>query len=173
MVLQQKVAYLSIAAMNPELLHVWSVHLPLLGGAFMVLLLAVYALSGRSRAVAACAFAVGLAGSAGAPVVMGSGEAAFERFSNGQNAALADDAGAEAALQRHEAYAHSSGKLFYLVLVASAAGLIIVWLRPRWVAAAAAINLVLAVIAVGANLYAAKTGGEIRRPDFRVPSVTA
>ena len=149
-------------------LHVWSVHLPLLATAGMALLLVAYYLTGRRVSVAVCAFGIGLAGSAFTPLVMGSGEEAYETYQlAADTATFAHDSGFRESLERHESYAHNSGKLFYLVILASLGGLLIAWKRPGWLTWAVRANLLLAVIAVTVNLTAAKTGGEIRRPEFR------
>ena len=101
------------------------------------------------------------------PVIMGSGEAALERYADGPVSPVLDESAAYA-LKNHEDAAHTWGKLFYLAAVL-ATGLAAGW---RWLPRRAVAPLcwslgalVLACAILG--LWFAATGGEIRRPDFR------
>ncbi len=155
--------------MTPEYLHVVLVHLPLVGVGCMILLLAAYWVAGRSRAWALAGLLVGAVTALPTPIIMGTGEEAWERLKPGGEMAwvLASDGGAALALNRHEEVAHQRGKLFYLVLVVSLAGLAVAWRLPKYLPWAVGAALLIGVVAVVANVESAKTGGEIRRPDFR------
>ncbi len=123
----------------------------------------------KSRPAMLSGVLIALLGSGMTGVVMGTGEEAYERYEEGAVAAYLD-AGAEDALHNHEEMAHTWSKVMYVLLGVSALGLLIGWIKPKWLPAASQIVAFLCLASGIAGIAIADTGGEIRRPDFRDPA---
>jgi uncharacterized membrane protein len=150
---------------QPEHLHVMLNHLPVT----LILLLApllAAALISRNPAVFAVAFSLGLLGDLATPLVMQTGERAYDRFNAGQIQPPLDDRG-DIAMELHEEAAEKAAPFLYITGLGCIAGLLFLRWRPDWVRGCAWLVLIISLAAAGLTLRAATLGGHIRHPEFR------
>jgi peptidoglycan/LPS O-acetylase OafA/YrhL len=152
--------------MNPEHLHLLINHVPIHGLAFSMLVLLVGLLI-KSRPTQLTGVALVLVASLSIPFVMGSGEGAYESYrKDDPETARLDAASLEVAREHYEA-AEKGAKATYLLAVLAALVLVAARWRPKWFVSGSWSLVILAVLCLVLNAWIAKSGGEIRRPDFR------
>lgn len=150
---------------TPEHLHLALNHLPFLGAAFAIIpLLIGFFFKSRASMIAGLLIAA-LSGWT-TPLVMETGEEAYERYEDGPIAATLD-AGAEYYLEEHEHRAEAWSKVFYAVAIIATIAFILTLWQPAWARIAAIIVAFGCVAALAAGIWIAESGGLIRRPDFR------
>ncbi|NBT90974.1 MAG: hypothetical protein EBT50_09165 [Verrucomicrobia bacterium] len=136
---------------QPEHLHVMLNHLPVT----LILLLAPLLVAGlisRNPAVFAVAFSLGLLADLATPLVMQTGERAYNRF-NADQIQPPLDARGDIAMEMHEDAAEKA--------------LVFLRWRPDWVRGCAWLVLLISLLAAGLTLRSAVLGGHIRHPEFR------
>jgi hypothetical protein len=150
---------------TPEYLHLALNHIPFLGAGFALVPLVIGLFSGRRSAVLAGLLIAVLSGWA-TPIVMETGEAAYERYEHGPVAKYLDPA-AENAMEIHEHRAEDWAKAMLAGTVVSSLCLgMLVW-KPRWTRGLACVSAVACVLTLASGIWIAQSGGPIRRPDFR------
>jgi hypothetical protein len=103
------------------------------------------------------------------PLVLSSGEEAYERYEEGPVRSFLDP-NVKQALESHEDRAEAWSKVMYMSAIVSTLALgITVWCFSfgRYISIAAAIAC---LAALGSGIWIAESGGKIRRPDFRLPA---
>lgn len=151
--------------LTPEHLHLALNHLPFLGPGFAIVALVV-GFMGHSRAAIAAGLVIAAGSGWVTPLVMATGEAAYERYEKGPVSRYLD-AGAERALETHEHRAEAWSKVLYASAAVSTLALVAMWWMPGRARAVAAVAGVFCLAALGAGIWIAESGGLIRRPDFR------
>lgn len=154
--------------MNPEKLHLALNHFVFLFP-LAALVPLVLGLICRNKLTMISGLIIASVGSLLTGVVMGTGEAAYERYQEGPVAVHLDE-GAQAALVHHEEVAHKWAKVMYGLLLVTLAALVMAWWKPALLRPMVVAVVVLCVASVAIGVYIADTGGEIRRPDFRTQS---
>jgi hypothetical protein len=157
--------------MTPEHLHLALNHLPFLGSGIAILPLIVGIL-GRSKATLITGLALATIFGWVTPVVMSTGEAAYGRYEEGSVRVFLD-ANVERALDSHEERAETWSKTMYLSAIVSTLALgISLWRFSigRFVSIAAAF---FCLVAFASGIWIAESGGQIRRPDFRLSGIEA
>ena len=152
---------------QPEHLHVMLNHLPVT----LSLLIAPILIAGfiaKRHSVLAVAFALGVLAGAATPLVMQTGERAYDRFNAGQIQPPLDDRG-DIAMEMHEEMAEKAAPFLYLTGFASLTGLVLLRMRPGWVRGCAYLVLLISLGATALTLRSAVLGGQIRHPEFRPP----
>jgi hypothetical protein len=150
---------------QPEHLHVMLNHLPVTLSLLLAPIL-VAGLIARSHAVLAVAFSLGILAGAATPLVMQTGERAYDRFNAGHIQPPLDDRG-DIAMEMHEEMAEKAAPFLYVTGLGCLAGLIFIRLRPDWVRGCAILVLLISLAASGFTLRTAVLGGQIRHPEFR------
>lgn len=150
---------------SPEHLHVALNHIPFLGAGFALVPLAVGFFTRNRMAVFAGLLTAALSGWM-IPVVMGTGEAAYERYERNP-AARNLDTQAETYLEAHEHRAEAWSKVIYASAALSTVCLGLCFWKPGWVRRLAAPAALLCAAALLSGIFIAESGGLIRRPDFR------
>ncbi|MEQ9824549.1 MAG: hypothetical protein ABQ298_09210 [Puniceicoccaceae bacterium] len=152
--------------MQPEHLHLLINHFPIHGLFIATLVLLIGLWTGERRTQIA-GLVVVLLSSLSIPFVMGSGEAALERY---QDEDVIRSTLTEAGLdygQQHYDAAEKGAKLTYLLLILSALALLSLKFKPLWFGKLAWVVLIMSVFCLLANAWIASSGGKIRRPDFQ------
>lgn len=150
---------------QPEHLHVMLNHLPVT----LSLLLAPIIIAGliaRSHAVLAVAFSLGLLADLATPLVMQTGQRAYDRFNASQIQPPLDDRG-DIAMEMHEEAAEKAAPFLYVMGLGCIAGLVFLRWRPDWVRGCAYLVLLISLAASALTLRSAVLGGQIRHPEFR------
>ncbi len=151
--------------MTPEKLHLAINHIPIVGLACaLVPLLIGLVWKHKLTLLAGLLIAAICAGSI--PLVMDSGERAYERYKNGPINEYLDPDGI-AALEAHYERAETWSKVTYITALLAVIGLVLLVWRPHLVRWAAVAVLIGCLISVVAGIWIADVGGKIRRPDFR------
>jgi uncharacterized membrane protein len=150
---------------QPEHLHVMLNHLPVTLSLLLAPIL-VAGLIARSHAVLAVAFSLGILAGAATPLVMQTGERAYDRFNAGRIQPPLDDRG-DIAMELHEEAAEKAAPFHYITGLGCIAGLLFLRWRPDWVRGCAWIVLIISLASAGLTLRAAVLGGQIRHPEFR------
>ena len=153
--------------LSPEHLHLAINHLPFLGSGLALVPLLVGILR-RHRPTLLTALALVAVCGWTTPLVMETGESAYHRYESGPARPHLDPQAASV-MEIHEEHAETAAALFYLSALTSSLALGLNF-KPlpgarlsAWAAAAAAF------LALGAGVWVADSGGQIRRPDFRSP----
>ncbi len=153
--------------MTPEYIHLLINHFPIHGILLSTAVL-IGGLIAKKHAVVFSALLAMFVCSASIPFVMKSGEDAYYRY-EADPAVYHLDAEAIEIAKKHYDEAEFGAKATYLLAVISGLASIF-YLKRReqlrkwmWVVA------FLAIVCLGLNAWIAKSGGEIRRPDFRAP----
>lgn len=152
--------------MTPEKLHLALNHIAFLGAGFALIPMLLGCVM-RSKALILVGLGIVVVSGMVTPIVMNSGEEAYERYEEGPVSRYLDSA-AEEVMEEHEHRAEEWVFVFYLnTLVAMIT--MVVFARRQTVGYVALIPaMLLSVAAVGAGVWIADAGGKIRRPDFRV-----
>ncbi len=151
--------------MTVEHLHLALNHLPFLGAAFALIPLLIGLFTGSRTTLIAGLLIAALAGWT-TPLVMYTGEEAYDRYEKGPVAAFLD-AKAEHYLEEHEERAEAGAKVMYASAVVATIGLLAAARNARWTRYAAMASVALCVGSVAAGVWISEAGGKIRRPDFR------
>ena len=152
--------------MTEEKIHLVVNHLPLIGLFFSLIPLA-WGVIGNNASLLRVGWICLLIAGISTPVVMWSGEAAHLRYiEGGPVAAYIDEQGIQWA-NLHYQNAEKGAKASYLLILASIAGLVILWKKTAWARIAGIVSVVLGLLALALNVWIADSGGKIRRPDFR------
>jgi hypothetical protein len=150
---------------TPEHLHLALNHLPFLGAAFALIPLVIgFIRKSRSAAVSGLLIAV-LSGWA-TPLVMETGEEAYERYEEGPVVRFLDPE-AEAFLEIHEHRAEAWSKAMYASAVVCTLCLVLLLGKPAWLRPVSAVAAVFCLVSLFSGIWIAESGGPIRRPDFR------
>lgn len=157
--------------MNPEHLHLLVNHIPIHGLVFCTLSL-IIGLVLRNRLLIGVSTVLITLASLSIPVVMGSGEAAYERYEN--NPELREQVGEMGLDVAHEHYqdAETGAKATYLLILWGVVNLVFWKFRPQWFVKTAYAMAAMAVVCLLINAWIASSGGQIRRPDFRAKVMT-
>lgn len=155
--------------MTPEHLHLALNHLPLWGAGFALIPLLIGLVSGQKTTVLAGLVIAAVSGWA-TPIVMATGEAAYDRYEHGPVAAHLDSAAGQA-LEIHEHRAEDWSVVLYANAVAATLGIGFLFAKPVWRRAVSAGAMLFCAAALLAGIWIAQSGGPIRRPDFRVAPV--
>jgi len=151
--------------MTPEHLHLALNHLPILGLGFAVIPLVMGLLKNSREALFSGILMAMLAGWA-TPIVMESGEQAYERYEHKPISAYLD-VKSEDVMEVHEERAETGAK----VMVATAVLATLLWVlslfKPAWVRGLSAILVLCCLLSTGLGIWIAESGGKIRRVDFR------
>lgn len=155
--------------MTPEHIHLALNHFPFLGAGLALVPLLVGFVAGHRTTVVAGLLLAALCGWT-VPLVMETGEEAYERYNKGPVAGYLDPT-ADAALEIHEHRAEDWAVALYASAAVSTLCLGIVLWRPKKVRLVALVASVFCAAALGSGIWIAESGGAIRRPDFRAASV--
>jgi len=150
---------------TPEHLHLALNHLPFLGSGFALIPLAIGFISKNKNAVIAGLLMATLSGWM-TPIVMETGESAYERYEEGPIAKFLDPQ-AEQFLESHEQRAESWSKVMYASAFISTLCLGLLLWKPTWVRTTSAAAALLCLASLLSGIWIAESGGLIRRPDFR------
>jgi hypothetical protein len=154
--------------MTPEHIHLVLNHVPVIGTAIACVVL-VWGILRNQRELLLCGLVIAAASAWVTPLLMSTGESAYERYEDGEVAKYLDP-NAHTYLEAHEERAHTWSKLMYVTALLASAGLAAsLWRRnlARWSAIPVALSC---AISVAAGVWIAESGGKIRRIDFRGPS---
>lgn len=155
---------------TPEHLHVALNHVALIGLAVAIIPLAV-ALIRKDRGALLSGFLIVLLCGLSIPVVSETGDGAAERLVSGA-AGIQIDSSAAAFLHEHEERADIASAFVYIAMGLSAAGLLIMRIRPQHQYRIAALVLAVCIVCTALLVWTAEAGGQIRHPEFRPASVT-
>lgn len=151
---------------TPEHNHVISNHLPLIGLAASLIPLFVGVIL-RNLAVVRTGLLLAVVFGATTGFVMGTGEEAAERFEAGEVPHIEVTASDLAILERHDDDAHLAGKVTYGATAVAGLGLLLSFLKRPWTVGAGIASLLVNAVTVALLAIAAKSGGQIRHPEFR------
>lgn len=154
--------------LNPEHLHLALNHVAFLGSGFAILPIAIGAYL-RNRALWTTGLIMAIASGALMPLVMESGEGAYERYEDGPVASYLDE-GAEEALEHHEHRAEAWGWVLLANAGVAALATVLSFWNQRIGRIAAFVSIATCLCALFVGTWIAQSGGEIRRPDFRSES---
>lgn len=153
----------------PEQIHLAINHIPVIGLGVALLPLVVGVFRNKSYLMitglalaTVCAWCT--------PLVMATGEAAYERYSEGPIRAYLDSEVSEHLIE-HEERAEFWGKLMYLAAVMALVGLVVGIRKPALLRRMAIVAVVSGVVAIACGAWIAESGGKIRRVDFRDATV--
>lgn len=153
---------------TPEHLHLALNHLPFLGAGFAIIPLALGFFTNNKGAVMAGLIIAVISGWA-TPVVMETGERAYERYEEGPIAKFLDPK-AEIFLEIHEHRAEVWSKVMYASAVVATLCLGLLLWKPAWMKMLSAAAALLCLASLASGIWIAESGGLIRRPDFRAGS---
>ncbi len=154
--------------MTQEHFHIALNHLPFLGAGIAIVPIIV-GIALRSKATLITGLAIATIFGWMTPIVMSTGEEAYERYEEGPVRSFLDS-NVKEALESHEERAEGWSKVMYLSTIVSTLALgMSIWRFSigRYVSIAAAISC---LAALGSGMWIAESGGKIRRPDFRLPA---
>lgn len=150
---------------TPEHLHLALNHLPFLGAGFALIPLAIAWLT-KSKPAALAGLLIAAISGWMTPIVMETGEEAYERYEDGPIAGFLDPQ-TEAYLEVHEHRAEAWSKVMYASAVVASLSLALLLWKPEWVRATSAAAAALCIASLLSGIWIAESGGQIRRPDFR------
>ena len=152
--------------MTPEHLHLALNHLPFVGAACAALPIAA-GLIWNKKSVLVVGLVLATVTGWITPLVMETGEQAYERYKDGPIRTFLDPA-AETFLEIHEHRAEDWAFVLYISAASATIALAAtVWNYRvgRWISV---FSLTACLAAVTAGVWIAESGGKIRRPDFRI-----
>ena len=150
---------------TPEHLHLDLNHLPFLGAGFALIPLVIAWLT-KSKPTAMAGLLIAAISGWMTPLVMETGEEAYDRYEDGPIAGFLDPQ-AEAYLEIHEHRAEAWCKVMYASAVVSTLSLALLLWKPACIRAVSAAASALCLAALLSGIWIAESGGQIRRPDFR------
>lgn len=150
---------------TPEHLHLALNHIPFLGAGLALIPLFIGFLAGQRSTIVAGLLMVAASGWM-TPLVMETGESAYERYEKGPIASLLD-ARAETALEQHEHRAEAWAPVLYASAVVSTISLVLIFWKERWKRFLTFVCAAFCIASLLAGIWIAESGGLIRRPDFR------
>ncbi|MBP9865331.1 MAG: hypothetical protein KBC91_02885 [Candidatus Omnitrophica bacterium] len=150
---------------TPEHLHLALNHLPILGLGLAVIPLGLGILKNSREALFSGILIAVLAGWT-TPVVMESGEQAYERYEHKPISAYLD-AKAEDVMHDHEERAEAGAKVMVATAVLATLVLLFYFFKPSWVRGLSVILVLSCLLSAGIGVWIAEAGGKIRRVDFR------
>jgi len=151
--------------MIPEKLHLATVHFPMIGGLIAIFVLTVGVIL-KNKTALLIGLGITLFSFLFTGVIMGSGEEAFLRYSEGGNKSDVLSTEGLAMMKEHEAWTHNSGKIGYLSLFVSLVGLSVYFWKKKGLIVSSIVVLLTNAVFVGISFKAADSGGKIRRPDL-------
>ena len=151
--------------MNAEHLHLALNHIPFLGSAFALIPILIGILKKNKITMMSGLLLAALAGWM-TPLVMETGEDAYERYEHGPVEAFLDP-DFEDYLEIHEERAEFWSKILYASAVISTIALITLFRCEKYGRYMAMASAVLCLFAFAAGVWISLSGGKIRRPDFR------
>jgi hypothetical protein len=155
---------------TPEHLHLALNHLPFLGAGFAIIPLAIGFITKNKNPVLAGLLIAVLSGWV-TPIVMATGESAYERYEKGPIANFLDPQ-AEQFLEIHEHRAEAWSKAMYANAGISTLCLGLLLWKPNWTRSLSGIATVFCLVSLFSGIWIAESGGLIRRPDFRGDQIT-
>jgi hypothetical protein len=150
---------------TPEHLHLALNHLPFLGAGFAIIPLAIGFIT-KNKYSAIAGLLIAVISSWMTPLVMETGESAYERYEEGPITKFLDSQ-AEQLMEIHEHRAEAWSKVMYANAVISTLCLGLLLWKPSWVRTTSATSAVLCLASLLSGIWIAESGGLIRRPDFR------
>lgn len=156
--------------MTAEHLHLAINHIPFLGSAFAFIPILLGILT-KNRVTMMSGLLLAAVAGWMTPLVMESGEEAYERYEDGPVKPYLD-ANAEHFLEEHEETAETWSKVFYVSAVISTIALLILFRSEKYGRYFAMAAAVLCLASLLAGIWISQTGGRIRRPDFREPATS-
>jgi peptidoglycan/LPS O-acetylase OafA/YrhL len=157
--------------MTPEHLHLALNHVPLIGLICAIVPLAIGLFTRNRPALIAGLVLVTVCGWV-TPVVMETGEEAYERYEEGPVARFLDPQ-AGVYLEQHEERAEKGSKVMLATAVLGTLALGASFWRQRVGQGLAVLVIVGCLASAAAGIWIADSGGKIRRPDFRKGAVQA
>lgn len=151
--------------MTSEQLHLAVAHLPLFGLAVATLVLVIGVIGGEKQLLFA-GLLVALLASSSIPLVMGSGESAFQRYQQAPGH-FGLDAEGVAWARVHFVRAQQASKPVYFTALLALLGLISMSMLPKFTRWLAGLCLAGALASAGWGFWAAQPASKIRRADFR------
>lgn len=151
--------------MTPEHLHTALNHIPIIGIAIALLPI----LGGfffKNKGLLITGLIIATACGWVTPIVMETGEEAYERYEEGPIRPFLD-ANVKTYLEIHEERAEAWSKAIYAATILATLCLawsLFQWKYARWFSLVVALAC---IVAVGAGIWIAESGGKIRRVDFR------
>ena len=155
---------------TPEHLHLALNHIPFLGAGLALIPLFIGFLAGQRSTIVAGLLIVAASGWM-TPLVMETGESAYERYEKGPVASFLD-ARAETALEQHEHRAEAWAPVLYVSTIVSTIALALIFWKERWKRFLAFVCAAFCTASLLAGIWIANSGGLIRRPDFRSEDLT-
>lgn len=153
-----------------EHLHMAINHLPFLGAGLALIPLMI-GLIARHRLTVIAGLAIAVLTGWMTPLVMETGESAYERYEDGPIASYLDP-GAKEFLEIHEHRAEAWAKAMYASAVISTLCLLLLLWKPETTRLVAVVAGLFCLASLASGIWIAESGGKIRRPDFRVDPVT-
>lgn len=150
---------------SSEHLHLALNHLPFLGAGFALVPLVVGFMT-KSRAAVIAGLLIAVSSGWMIPLVMETGEGAYERLEKGTVGQLLDPQ-AEQFMELHEHRAEAWSVVLYANAVVSTLCLGLVFWKTDRLKVAATTSAGCCLAALVAGIWIAESGGKIRRPDFR------
>jgi hypothetical protein len=154
--------------MTPEHLHLATNHIPVIGVAVATLPL-FWGVLRNSRDLLLCGLILAALCAWATPIVMSTGESAYERYEHGPVSKHLDD-NVATYLEAHEQRAHAWSKAMYVTAILATLALgALKWRQEltRWLSMGVVVSC---AVSVAAGVWIAESGGKIRRTDFRKPS---
>ncbi len=155
---------------TPEHLHVALNHVALIGLAVAIIPLAI-ALITKDRGALLSGFLIVLLCGLSIPAVSETGDVAAERLAT-DAAGVQLDPAAGMFLHEHEERADIASAFVYIAMGLSAAGLLVMRIRPRHQYKLAVIVLAACIVCTALLVWTAEAGGQIRHPEFRPKPLT-
>lgn len=152
--------------MTPEHLHLAINHIPVIGLACAILPLLIGLLAGSRGALISGLILAAVCGWSMA-LVMYTGEEAYERYEEPREHGIVLDKQAQHWLHEHEERAENLSLIIYGTAALSMVTLLLALLRSKWAFKLTWLVVLLCVASLAAGIYIARSGGMIRRPDFR------
>lgn len=155
--------------MNPEEIHLAINHLPFLGSGFAAILI-IAGIFLRNRALLLIALATAAVSGWMTPLVMETGEQAYERYEEGPVRRYLDP-DFENSLEIHEDRAETWSKLMVVSALLSTLTFALAFRQYEAARKFAFLAALLCLASLFSGIWIADSGGKIRRPDFRDLSV--
>ena len=152
--------------MTPEHLHLAINHIPVIGLALAGITILVGIVS-KTKASLSLGLVMAAICGWSTPVVMNSGERAFERYKEGGEIHSHMDADADTYLQAHHDRAETWAKTMYGTAILATLALLLIFWRWEYAGWLSAIVVLACFLSTAAGVWIAESGGKIRRVDFR------